>query len=147
MKTLIPFCLLICLSFTQSSTVADKIIAYSLKNMGKTVDRGECWDLAAFALDNAGAKWESPLGFGKKIDLKTTPLMPADVLQFENVKFKGQFYSRSFPQHTAIVYKVKNKLVTIFHQNYNGKRAVDTLTINLAEMVAGKLDAYRPVGK
>ncbi|MCD6067351.1 MAG: hypothetical protein K0S33_2177 [Bacteroidetes bacterium] len=147
MKLLLSVCLLLCLSFDQPATVADKIVAYSLSNMGKKVDRGECWDLAAFALNNAGAKWDGSLNFGTKIDFKTNPLLPADILQFENVKFKGQYYSSTFPQHTAIVYKAKNKLITIFHQNYNGKRKVDTLTINLGDLAGGKLEAFRPVSK
>lgn len=132
--------------FQKQSSVADKIISFSLSKMGKKVDRGECWDLAAAALDFAGAKWESPSNFGNKVDYKKG-LHPGDILQFENIKFKGQFYSSSFPHHTAIVYKTKKSDVTIFHQNYNNKPVVDTLTLHLQDLAAGELQAYRPVGK
>ena len=147
MKTLFIFLLVFCVSFQQPATVADKIIAYSLQNMDKQVDRGECWDLAAGALKEAGANWKAPFEFGIKIDRKKKSLQPADILQFTNAKFQGKTYSSFFPQHTAIVYKVNKSFTTVFHQNYNNKRKVDTLTINLADLKSGKVDAYRPVAK
>ncbi|MDP2387235.1 MAG: CHAP domain-containing protein [Bacteroidota bacterium] len=147
MKILFISLFLFCFSSRQTETVADKIIAYSLQNMDKQVDRGECWDLAAGALKEAGAKWNAPFDFGTKIDRKKKSLQPADILQFTNAKFQGKTYSSFFPQHTAIVYKVNKSFTTVFHQNYNGKRQVDTLTINLADLKSGKVDAYRPVAK
>lgn len=148
MKIVICFLvLLLSGSFQQPETVADKIIAFSLQNMDKQVDRGECWDLAAGALKHAGAKWKAPFDFGEKIDRKKKPLKPADILQFTNAKFQGKTYSSFFPQHTAIVYKVDKSTVTVFHQNYNDKRKVDTLAINLADLKSGRVDAYRPVAK
>lgn len=147
MKALFIFLLVFCASFQRTETVADKIIAYSLQNMDKQVDRGECWDLAAGALKEAGAKWNAPFDFGTKIDWKKKALKSADILQFTNAKFKGKMYSSYFPQHTAIVYRCNKMDVTVFHQNYNEKRLVDTLTMHLADLKSGKVDAYRPVAK
>lgn len=147
MKTLFISLFLFIFSFQQKETVAEKIIAYSLKNMSKQVDRGECWDLAAGALKDAGANWKAPFNFGTKIDWKKKALQPADILQFTNAKFKGKMYSSYFPQHTAIIYKCNKKDVTVFHQNYNDKRLVDTLTMHLADLTSGTVDAYRPVAK
>src|SRR5688572_26729462 len=98
-------------------TVNEKIIEFAKKNMGKKVDRGECWDLANSALNYAGANWTPPYGFGDKADYKNRAIKPADILQFSNVKFLYPNRSYSFPQHTAIVYKVNKNLVTVFHQN------------------------------
>ena len=133
--------------FTSDVTVADKIISFSLKNLGKKIDRGECWDLANAALNNANAQWNPPFEFGDKIDYKTQLLKPADILQFTNVKFIFKFGTATFPKHTAIIYKVDKHTVTLLHQNFNNKRFVDTLTISLDNMKNGKIEAYRPKAK
>lgn len=131
----------------QPAPIAGKIIEFSVKNMGKKIDRGECWDLANAALTNANADWTPPFNYGDKIDYKTAGLKPADILQFSNIKLKLPNGSMSFPQHTAIVYKAKGDQVTLLHQNFNNKRYVDTLTINLDYIKSGKIEAYRPKAK
>lgn len=129
------------------NSVKPKILEFCKKNMGKKVDKGECWDLAKEALDYAGADWETPFNFGNKYDLKKQEAQPADVLQFTNVKFIFKNGSATFPQHTAIVYKANKNLVTVFHQNFNDKRYVDTLTLNLNNIKNGKIEGYRPKSK
>lgn len=133
----------------QDSTkyVANKIVWYGEQNLGKKVDRGECWDLAAGALNYAEADWKSPYGFGEKIDYKKSELKPGDVIQMSNVKFVYPNGSMSFPMHTALVYKANKNMVTVLHQNFNNKRVVDTLTFNLNHLKGGKLEVYRPKGK
>lgn len=131
----------------QTVPVAGKILEFCKKNMGKKVDRGECWDLAAGALNSAGADWSNPFNFGDKVNYKKEELKPADILQFTNVKIAYKNGSASYPQHTAIVYKANKNFVTVFHQNYNRKRFVDTITLNLNDVKSGTIDAYRPKGK
>lgn len=131
-------------AWLQPASVADKIVAYSKQQMGKKVGHGECWDLAQAALDAAGASWKAPFDFGDKIDYKKTDLQPADIMQFSNVSFSFPHGTMSFPQHTAIVYKANKHMVTVFQQNFNKKRYVDTLTINLDQMKKGRLEVYRP---
>lgn len=130
-------------------TVADKIIDFSMKNFGKKIDQGECWDLANAALNYSGAKWESPYGFGKKVELAKT--QRADILQFANIKMVYRIGnsggSMSFPKHTAIVFKANKKMITLIHQNFNNKRYVDTLTINLDDVKSGTIEAFRPIAK
>lgn len=126
--------------------IAGKIIEFSMKNLGKTVDRGECWDLANAALNYANADWEPPLNFGTKVEIKNG-LKPADVLQFSDIKILMPNRSMSFPKHTAIIYKAKGNQVTLLHQNFNNKRYVDTLTISLDYIKQGKIEAFRPKGK
>lgn len=148
MKTILAF-LIILLSFSSFQTVpvAGKIMEFCKSNMGKKIDRGECWDLANAALNYAGAVWTPPFNFGDKIDYKKEALKPADVLQFTNVKFMFPNRSMSFPKHTAIVSKANGSSILVYHQNFNNKRFVDTLTINLENIKNGKIEAYRPKGK
>lgn len=131
----------------QTVPVAGKILEYCKKNLGKKVDKGECWDLANAALNYSGAAWESPYGFGDKVEFKKENLKPADILQFTNVKFMFKNGSATFPKHTAIIYKMNGSVVTLFHQNMNNKRYVDTLSISLDNLKNGKIEAYRPKGK
>ncbi|MGZ3883810.1 MAG: CHAP domain-containing protein [Bacteroidia bacterium] len=131
----------------QPAPIAGKIVEFSVKNLGKKIDRGECWDLANAALNYAQADWEPPLKFGDKVEYQTSTLKPGDVLQFSNIKMKFPNGSMSFPKHTAIVYKAKPNQVTLLHQNFNNKRYVDTLTISFDYIKAGKIEAFRPKGK
>lgn len=152
MKKLILFiCFPLLLSLKPSPVpVAGKIMEFCKSNMGKKVDRGECWDLAFAALNSAGADWSTPFNFGDKIDYKKEKLKPADILQFTNVKFMYPNRSISMPKHTAIVSKANGSTILVYHQNFNNNRFVDTLTINLDNIKNnknGKIDAYRPKGK
>lgn len=123
------------------------------ENRRVKVGSGECWDLAAAALDETGCAWTRPRDFGRALDLKKDALRPGDILQFENVTLKWRRGNRfgtirlGFPQHTAIVLAADGASVEVAHQNYNNVRKVGTLTLNLAEITAGKVAAYRPVAK
>ncbi len=123
-----------------------KIIAFCDNQMGKKVGKGECWDLAASALNEASAKWESPYGFGKEINDKKEIVFPGDIIQFEGVKLVYPDKSwKSFPKHTAIIYKVQSKgEYTIAEQNSNGKRFVILSDVNLNNLNKGKYQIYRP---
>jgi len=127
------------------SDIGDRIIEFSMKNLKKKIDRGECWDLANAALNNADADWSPPFNFGTKVDISQA--QRADILQFTNIKMKFPNGSMSFPQHTAIIYKINKKQITLIHQNFNNKRYVDTLTISLDYIKKGKIEAFRPIEK
>jgi hypothetical protein len=133
--------------FCQTTPVQEKVVSYAVGKMGKKVDRGECWDLANSALNFANADWTPPLNFGTKIDHKKQSLQPGDILQFSNTSLKFHNGSMSFPKHTAIVYKAAENRITFLHQNFNNKRYVDTLTINLDHIKSGKIEAFRPKSK
>ena len=131
----------------QTIPVAGKIMEFCKSNMGKKIDRGECWDLANAALNYAGAVWSAPFDFGEKIDYKKETLKPADILQFTNVKIVFSNRSMSFPKHTAIVSKAKGGAYLVYQQNMDNKRFVDTMTLDLSNIKTGKIQAYRPKGK
>lgn len=131
----------------QTNTTAEKILEFSKNKLGKKVESGECWDLASSALNYANANWKPLYDFGDKFDYKKQEIKPGDILQFTNVKFIFSYGSASFPKHTAIVYKSNKQQIILIHQNFNNKKHVDTLSINLENIKNGKIEAYRPKSK
>ncbi len=134
----------------QMPPLNQKIINFVKQNMGKTVDRGECWDLAAVPLYQYNAKWDSSFRFGKLLDPEKDVIFPGDIIQFFDVVFEYKkddaLYKETMGQHTAIVYKVIGKKhYEIAHQNTSewGK-IVKTSTINLNDLKVGKIYFYRP---
>lgn len=127
-----------------------QIVDLAGKKLGKKVDRGECWDLAKYVLDETGAKWDGMLKFGRPLK-KGECIMPGDIIQFEKLKTVGQVNgvktTETFPQHTAIVYEVKSAdEIVLIHQNtgYTGKK-VGKSTFKFSTITSGKYVIYRPV--
>jgi len=143
---LMSFLLLFSLSFNSAAqTTSEKVIDYTNKMMNKKVDRGECWDLVAFALNYAEAKWKAPLDFGTKIDHTKQDLLPGDIMVFDNSEFKYDGGKMSFVQHYAVVYEVKDKnTIVVAHQNFNNVRKVTLLEIPISGLTKGKIEFYRP---
>lgn len=132
-------------SAQETSPVAKKILAFCDANKSKKVGKGECWDLAKEALNNAGATWTPPYVFGKELGKKDI-VLPGDIIQFEKVRIEypdGAW--KDIPHHTAIIYKVAgtNKF-TIAEQNANGKRFVQFSEIDLSYLKKGKYTIFRP---
>lgn len=127
-----------------------RIVDHVATVQGKKVDRGECWDLAAQALNKAGAKWDGLYAFGRLIDTKQEAILPGDILQFEGVtmehRTEGGMEQFSFMKHTAVVTAVHGPgEVTIAHQNFGPTgRKVSSLRLQLGDLVKGKLLFYRP---
>ncbi len=127
-----------------------KIIAFVDSKMKKKVGRGECWDLAAEALNTAGASWNGKLKFGRLLDLKTESVLPGDIIQFEGVKIKfemdGGKYKQSFGHHTGIIYTIKGpKQFDIANQNTSQHgRKVSLTFVNLSQVTTGRFYVYRP---
>lgn len=125
--------------------VNKKIIRYIDSVIGKKVARGECWDIVKGAMDASGAEWESPEGFGRKIDLGEEAILPGDIIAFKNASWStGMTKWRTGHQHYAIVYEVKSKdRMMIAHQNINNKKKV-TITELQMKNSKGKITFYRP---
>ena len=133
---------------TSIPPVNQRIVDYVKKQEGKQIDRGECWDLAKAALDNAEAKWATPYDFGTQYNFKKEAILPGDIIQFENVVFKGELYSMSMPHHTAVVIEIISPLIVkIAHQNFAGKRTVQFTQVNFNDLKKGKAQFYRPTGE
>ncbi len=128
-----------------------QVVEYTKQSIGKKIGRGECWDLAAGALNSIGAKWDGNYVYGKKLDVKTDCIYPGDIIQFERVKLKyekdGLNYVEEMSHHTAVVYEVKAKgSFVLAHQNtrFSGRK-VGLSPINLEDITKGKFKIYRPV--
>ena len=149
---------LLILLFSWNTTIPSlnqKVIEYVDSVIGKKVDRGECWDLAAAALDHAGAyldrsSQKSIYIFGKELNAKKDEIFPGDIIQLENVKLeyiKGNvIYTETIIHHTAIIYEILGEgHYKIAHQNTNfsGKKVgISELNINYNKK--GKITFYRP---
>jgi hypothetical protein len=127
-----------------------QIIDFVKTNIKKKVGKGECWDLAAGALNSIGAKWNGQYVFGTEVLYKTECVYPGDIIQFKNVRVQyevnGKVYIEMMEQHTAVIYEVKNKGSYILaHQNtpFSGKK-VGLSPINLKDINKGKITIYRP---
>lgn len=131
-------------------SVGQRIVAFVLDHEGKKVGRGECWDLAAQALDHAGATWDGEYGFGTVVDWKRDTILPGDIVQFANViverRTAGGTYSERYGQHTAIIIEVRGRGdFTIAHQNMDpfGMK-VGRGALRMADVRSGKLVFHHP---
>jgi hypothetical protein len=128
-----------------------KVISCVKTTLGTKVGHGECWDLAAQALNQNQAAWDHKYKFGREINPASECVYPGDIIQFEGVlvRFrKGpRNYQETMEHHTAVVYEVKEKGVfVLIHQNtvYSGRR-VGLSELDLKTIVRGKIKIYRPV--
>jgi len=126
-----------------------EIIAFVDSRMNKKVGRGECWDLAAEALNASGAKWDGKLNFGRKLG-EGEQIFPGDIIQFEGAKIKTQDgnvrYTQVLKHHTGIVYSMKGqRSFDMANQNTaeHGKKVAITF-IDLDQLTSGKISIYRP---
>ena len=154
---ILPFLGIVATVHAQDSTstfllpgINQRIVDYVAAHMDKKVDRGECWDVAAGALNEAGAKWDGAYEFGSVLDWRKQEIMPGDIVQFEGVtterRIDGRIEQDVYGRHTAIVVVVQERGVyTIAHQNFGKVRKVATTILRLADVRGGKLIFYRPV--
>lgn len=130
-----------------------KIIAYVGAQMNKKVGRGECWDLAAGALNTTGAAWDKQYKYGREIKLKKECVYAGDIMQFENVVMeytKGTAkYKEKMAQHTAIIYEVKGEGDYIIADQNTTQygRKVGLSQLKLENITKGKYHLYRPEKK
>ena len=145
--TLLLAMMITMIGLVQTQDVNQRMVEYTISKEGKKVDRGECWDLVANALDRSGAQWDPPRGFGEKYDPSKVKVKAGDIMEFKNVKLQGDTWAFVFPQHFAIVTEVLgDNQYRIGHQNYNNKRRVVQTDIDLAYHKKGKITFYRPQG-
>jgi len=126
------------------------IIALVKSKIGKKVGKGECWDLAADALNSVGAKWDGNYGFGKEVNYKKDCIYPGDIIQFEGVILKYEIdkkqYIEKMAHHTAIIYEVKGKDEFVIADQNNGRtgRKVGLGALDIKTITKGKFKIFRP---
>lgn len=127
-----------------------KIIEYVTTKINKQVGRGECWDVAAEALNNTKANWDGDYGFGKEVTLKKDCVYPGDIIQFSSVTVKYEkdktFFIEKMQKHTAIIYEVKAQDDFILADQNTGTsgRKVGLHPLQLKNITSGKFRVYRP---
>lgn len=126
------------------------VIEFVQAHVGKKVGAGECWDLAAEALNNAGAHWDGLYGFGELVDWKRVELFPGDIVQMENVEVEhregNMIHRERYGHHTAVIHTVHARgEYTLAHQNVDPVgRKVGLSAFALRDVRGGKLLFYRP---
>jgi hypothetical protein len=128
-----------------------KIVEYVKKNINKKVAKGECWDLAAQALNTAGARWDHNYEFGTVVkDPSKQCVFAGDIIQFEGVELDYQIGNRIFHEnlehHTAIIYEVKDKKKFMLAQqntSTHGKK-VGIDAFDMESISKGNITIYRP---
>lgn len=136
-----------------------RIVAFVREHMGEQVGRGECWDLAAAALDAAGARWDGDHGFGRRVDPAHERVLPGDIIQFERVEFRWEegreVRTIRMPHHIAVVLDVEDEAsgaeprdaYLIAQQNTQETgRTTGTGHLVLSRRTKGRILFYRPAG-
>jgi hypothetical protein len=123
------------------------ILDFAVKNMGKQVSNGECAMLVMEAIKVADARPMRPEGktyiWGRPLD-KKEPVLPGDIVQLEDCKFKFGGASH----HTQVVRKVLSPgRYEILEQNVNGRRTVGSAILDLNLLIQGEVVFYRPLPK
>lgn len=128
-----------------------KVLDHVEAHMGKRVGTGQCWDLAAAALEAAGARWDGAYGFGRRIDPGQEPVLPGDIVQFEGVEVHYRTatseHHESMAHHSAIIHAViGDGRYRLVHQNFGraGKK-VGLTEWSTAHVVKGTYTFFRPV--
>jgi hypothetical protein len=150
--------LILILPAKETPLLNQKVIEYVKTVIGQKVGRGECWDLAAAALDYAGAyldrsNQKSIYVFGEKLNPNKDRIFPGDIMQIENLSIeytKGNtIYTENMSHHTAIVYEVISvDHFKIAHQNtsFSGRK-VGLSELDMSNITNGKIIFYRPYRK
>ena len=76
---------------------------------------------------------------------------PGDIVQFKDVELAGYTdtgtYTAQARHHSAVVYGVNKEegILKIYHQNYNGHKAVMTDRVRMADLQEGRFSIYHPL--
>jgi surface antigen len=137
--------------------VNNQVFAFAKDHRGQLVGDGQCYALAAAAVEAAGGKPNSDLGptgedadyvWGKRITTITpsggwpAAVKRGDIIQFRNVQLTkqvdtvkpdGSYYTntanQTYTHHTAVVSAVRGNLIDVFQQNISGDQTVQPGTI------------------
>lgn len=144
------------------------VLRFCEEHNGEQIGNGGCSEIAVAALAAAGAKKRgfdpatdengSPV-WGERIE-QASEVLPGDVIQFHKVRLldvrpNGTRYLRWYPEHTAIVARVRGGGVfDVYEQNVitagaDKKRRgrMRIRDVNFRGMLQGTVTAYRPIAR
>lgn len=146
-------------------SINQKIVTFCNNHRGKKVGDGDCWDFARTAVVHAGATgghghhpnkgdyvwgkliyYQEQTKSGKKSSGKTESILPGDIIQFRDTRFKRKNGKRSgYHHHTAVVIATENKGedLKVLHQNAAGKFVSET-SLPTQGLERGWIRIYRP---
>ena len=149
----------------QTPELNQKIVRFCKNNLGKKVGNGDCYFFANHAINSSGGSrplrnhpgpadyvWGKLVYYREQTKSETKSsgkrdsIRPGDIIQFRNARFSGQNWSYGFTHHSAVIVGTENNgdRMRIFHQNYNGKKHVTTLTLHAHTLKKGWFRVYRP---
>ncbi len=135
----------------QTSTLNAAIVQQVKTVIGKKVDSGECWDLAAMVLDSNQCKWNHDYVYGKLVNhTKAECIMPGDLLQFEGVVLQHQegntIIKDKYLHHTAVIYSIDTGTgrIQLAQQNTGDHGKIVSIDpFDFAWIQKGKVMVYR----
>lgn len=139
MKILLSLAIITQLQFGNLPERNQVVLEYISNVMGSQVGTGKSSEL----ISNAQSEVEkSPF----ILPAKTDKILPGDIVTFKDFVIKNRDGSETtFNDHQGIVYSVNSKTqFTIAHQDHDGVKLVDLLTIDLRRKVSGEMDVRHP---
>lgn len=148
-----------------SNQFGNHVASWCEHNMGRTVGRGECWDLAHDALAKGCGKHafvsnytihgfpilqiEGVDGTIKPLGKQYDEIRRGDILQYETCTFYNEVTrvtsTAGAPDHTSVVLGKEGDKILIAEQNVNGVKKVVNGEVIVRNLKKGKLFCYRPM--
>lgn len=148
-----------------SQQYGENVAGYSLHHEGQQAGRGECWDLAKFALEQGcgnQAFVSTYYHHGLPIlEVHGTPNGPmmmrpqldevrrGDILQFNSAKFEnkatGSTQTAGDPDHTSVVIDKVGEKIYVAEQNLGSVKIVKRGEYEIGNITQGSVAAYRPM--
>lgn len=121
--------------------------------MGQQVGDGECWSLAAAAMEAAGAIPPDDYNFGRELS-QNEEWWPGDIIQFTSCVFRQnmpgggwEVFQAGMPNHTAVFLGKKDGKVMVGQQNMMGDKTVSTMLLDFKCLESGTYKVYRTVAQ
>jgi hypothetical protein len=121
-----------------------KALQFCKQNVNQRVGDGDSPDLAAEALEAAGAERLGVYVWGRELDPQE-PYLPGDILQMENVRIDAGNQRWTMDHHTVVIEEVRPDALVVLHQNVRPVgQIVHRATFPLAADIMGIVRGYRP---
>lgn len=121
-----------------------KVLEFCKANHNQRVGDGDSPDLAAEALEAAGAERLGVYVWGRELDPQE-PYLPGDILQMENVRIDAGNQRWTMDHHTVVIEEVRPDALAVLHQNVRPVgQIVHRATFPIASDIVGIVRGYRP---